>query len=306
MSTTNQRPAWCYAIICSLLLLTVNAANAVNAAQPTEGLWWQTGSNGKFLQLHIGPGGYALATLSYDLGAGPTYRVLQGPLQLKDPRTDGHLAELRSPLYRIDAAGCLGCAGGVTATEDARSYTLRFISTTHAQLQTGSGQLVNYQFFPLYTSAADLPANRIAGKRAVLENLGGTNVVRLQPTVADGDCGTQFSPGEKSYRMQLESTDLGTERVSGQLNSAVLVVDNALHPRARLLHRVDLYEFVCTQFVHGGCGNYAITLVGDQCRVAADLELSSSQLSGLAINPYSTYPGPPVQLGGQIRLTVID
>lgn len=295
-------------VLTTLIALVAFASSTVKAFEPSPGLWWQAGANGKFMQLQIGPGGYAFVSLTFDNGGEPTYRVMQGQLRELGPGDAPALVELASPLYRIDSAGCLDCtdANGITSTVDSRSYRLRFQSGNLAQLQTADGQLVDYEYFPLYTRSADLTANRLAGKRAVLENRGHSVLVDLQPTVADADCGVQFSPGEKAYRVEVlpgqpESAALGTV-----LNNVDLVVDSVHNPKIRLLTRTDVYDIYCTQYAFGGCISSVTTLLGSQCAVAANLSESGSRLDGTAEPLNNPHPIPPLNFGGDIRLTILD
>lgn len=295
-----------------VVALGLSLGASARAEQPNLGLWWQVGANGKFMQLQVGPGGYALATLSFEEAGAPTYRVMQGPLVELDPRDPAEMAiaELRSPLYRVDRAGCLACdeQTGTTVTEEARPYRLRFTSTSKAQLQTADGQLINYEFFPLLTQPEDLTAYRISGKRAVLENRGHAALVELRPTTVDPDCGVQFSPGEQAYRVEILPGQPEAGALGGVLNSVDLVIDNVQNPRIRLLGRKDLYDIRCVQFVHGGCGQYEFTFIGTQCAIAANLYESGQRLFGHAerIDPDRSYLLPPIQFGGDIRLTILE
>ena len=174
--------------------------------------------------------------------------------------------------------------------------------------QTADGQLINYEFFPLLTQSEDLTAYRISGKRAVLENRGHAALVELRPTTVDPDCGVQFSPGEQAYRVEILPGQPEAGALGGVLNSVDLVIDNVQNPRIRLLGRKDLYDIRCVQFVHGGCGQYEFTFIGTQCAIAANLYESGQRLFGHAerIDPDRSYLLPPIQFGGDIRLTILE
>lgn len=293
--------------------LSLGLTGAAQALQPSPGLWWQAGANGKFMQLQIGPGGYALVTLSFEEAGAPTYRVMQG--QLGEITGPDAVAELSSPLYRIDRAGCLECApqDAMTVAEEGRPYRLRFISTNRAQLQTGDGELIDYEFFPLYTDRQDFTALRVSGKRAVLENQGTSVLVELQPSSSDADCGVQFSPDEQTYKVAVAAGQPDALELGQILNNVDLVIDQVHNPRSRLLSRIDEYEFRCIHVALGGCINYAITLTGSRCVVAAEMFESGPRFIGKAEQlSYNVdlLPDPnllpPLNFSGEIRLTVLD
>ncbi len=287
--------------------------SAAQALQPTPGLWWQAGANGKFMQLQIGPGGYALVTLSFEEAGAPTYRVMQGQLrEIVDPAA---VAELSSPLYRVDRAGCLECTPqeATTVAEESRPYRLRFTTTNRAQLQTADGELIDYEFFPLFTDRVDLTAHRVSGKRAVLENQGNSVLVELQPSSSDSDCGVQFSPNEQTYKVAIAPGQPDAAQLGQILNNVDLVIDQVHNPRSRLLSRIDEYEFRCVHVALGACINYTITLTGSRCVVAAEMFESGPRFIGkaeelsynvdLLPNPNLL---PPLNFSGEIRLTVLD
>ena len=140
----------------------------------------------------------------------------------------------------------------------------------------------------------------------MLENLGHTVLVDLQPTTPDPDCGVQFSPGEKAYKVAISPGQADGAAVGSVLNNVDLVIEDVHNPGLRLLTRTDLYDIRCVQPVFGGCGNYETTLVGTQCAVAANLFESGARLIGNAEGLYNPYPLPPLNFGGEIRLTVLD
>lgn len=278
--------------ICVLLATLAGAsAQAQTNAKPAAGLWWQPGANGQFMQLHMGPSDYALVSLSFGSETEPTYRVLQGPLELLNPQADQAIAQLSSPLYRVDNAGCLNCteSTGQTVIDNAGPYQLTFVSGTSAILRTPDLRQIHYEWFPLYRGREDLLANRIQGKRVLLENEGRAVLAKLVPSTDLGLCSDQLTGNHTAMRLQLASQTADTAAMGRYLNNAALLIENKHNPRIQLLTENDVVEDV-----------------GRECVLGAELYESGQVLAGPAEPISRGDPGGGAALSGDIRITLLD
>lgn len=203
--------------------------------QPATGLWWSPGENGQFMQLAIGPGGYALATLTDSDAAGqPRYRILQAPLELLDSAGRRPIASLASPLYRVVGSSCLECGPADGRTEDTGARAqLTFVDGTHAELRDGDGRLLRrYELFPLLTRAADTLGERVAGQRFVMTawSLATRHdaIVRLVEVSPDDRCEYDGLRGARNFHFKFEEDPNGP--LARQFSGVRLQVGPGVNP----------------------------------------------------------------------------
>jgi hypothetical protein len=134
-------------------------------AAPQRGLWWQTGRNGQFWSIDMGPGGYMFVNFgSFDASGAPTFLTMQGQYEAAEPSDNRATGRLHSALYRLQGGQCLGCSfapATVTPSELGKAE-IEFFSSTQAVFRW-NGLDYPIQKYPLYNRAVDAPSQRLPG-----------------------------------------------------------------------------------------------------------------------------------------------
>jgi len=164
-----------YLIISCFALLIAMPAHALpvgNPRIPDSGLWWVPGQNGRFLHLDVGPDGYVFATVSGFVGNTASYLVMQGPLELApidESSATPVIGSLSSPLYSVANGACFGCEWRAPDVQPSNfgSGTLTFLASDELRLQA-FGRTTTFRRFPLYSTAAGAPSERLLGQWLVV------------------------------------------------------------------------------------------------------------------------------------------
>lgn len=281
---------------------------------PSTGLWWSAGQNGHFLQLAIGPGGYALATLTESDAQGqPTYRVLQGPFEASDVQAGDGLGRIASNFYRVVDSTCIECGPADGRTVDTGSFgALRFSDGTHAELLDRSGVVRRYELFPLLTEARQTTAERVTDQRYLLSAAAGNEPVRLRAVEPTPACESADLPQARNFRLEFERPASELAAVYADLR---LQIAPGINPRLAMKIEVPIFERVC---ISPGsfftCQTYEIRPSGrSRCTQAYTLFESGTTLRGAAARQAGagllyefdgTYtPYTPARYSGALTLT---
>ncbi len=137
---------------------------------PAQGPWWNPAEHGIYYHVDVGPTGFLTVMITlYRPDGTPTFLVMQGQFQESPGTIDSHeripTGRLDSPLYRMVGGACLGCDYRNPRTVDAGlgSASIQFYDDGTAEFRHGE-RVTPIERYPLYTSAAGLPRNRLDGR----------------------------------------------------------------------------------------------------------------------------------------------
>ncbi len=132
-------------------------SNNLLSNRPSQGLWWNPARDGNYYLIAIGPDGFTYVTLNTQINGKSQSFVMLGQMSA----AVGMRAVLSSPLYQRKGGGANASALDNLVTETAGNAVINFSSASLATLSLPNGSQEQIETFPLYTTAAASPVQRI-------------------------------------------------------------------------------------------------------------------------------------------------